>query len=102
MWSGLPLVIQLVVLWQNPQSLVVATWFCGLPVALTVSWQLAQVPSDCAWLNLPGPTSQLVVRWQASQVVVVEKCVGDFGVIVFAPALCAPSWHEKHEPMTTA
>ena len=57
------------------------------------SWQLKQVPSTSAWSTwIAG--SQAVVRWQASQTVLVWIW------LLFLPVAAVPSWQLAQLPVT--
>ena len=55
------------VTWQSSQRLVLAMWPAGFPVAVTPSWQLAQVPVTAVWST--ETVNQSVLTWQSSQTV---------------------------------
>ena len=54
----------MIVLWQSSHAGVVSIWVGCLPVAITPSWQLEQVPLAFEWSK--RAPSQVNVLWQSS------------------------------------
>jgi hypothetical protein len=54
------------VAWQSSHVLVLAMWLMGLPGAVMLLWQLAQLPRTARWSTWAG--IHALVEWQSRQV----------------------------------